>query len=105
MTNVSKKYSCASCIRQYSSKSQVPTGGSTLYILARHSSNKASTTSSHEGKALRVEQDVPVYIIGRKIFTMLLNQRHYVLLSDKELCAFGVIATVQPRLRLPVPSV
>ena len=102
MTNVSKKHSCASRIRQYyaiqkqrSPKLQVPTGGSTLYILARHNSHKAGTTSSPEGKAFRVEQNGVVYVNGRDILAVLLNQRHFVLLSNKALYASGVIATVQ----------
>jgi hypothetical protein len=88
MTNVSEKYSCASRIgyyhtiqKQCSPKSQVPTGGSTLHTIARHSSHKAGTTSSHEGKALEVAQDVLACVIGRNILAVLLNRRYHVLLS------------------------
>jgi hypothetical protein len=103
MTNVSfKNNSRASCIERYydiqkrcSPKSQVPTGGSTLHTFARHSSHKASTASSHEGKALRVEQDVVVYVIGRKFLAVLLNRRYFVLPLDEALCVLGVKATVQ----------
>jgi hypothetical protein len=80
MTNVSEKYSCTICIKRYyaiqkqcSPKSQVPTGGSTLYTLRHYSSHKASTTLLHEGKALRVEQDVLVYVISRKLLAVLLT--------------------------------
>jgi hypothetical protein len=66
-----------------------------VYILARHSSHKASTTSLPKGKAFRVKQNVLVYVNSRKILTVLLNQRHFALLSDIALCATGVIATVQ----------
>jgi len=102
MTNVSEKYSRASRIGRYyitqeqcSPKSQVPTGESTLHTLRRYSSRKASTTSSHEGTALGVEQNVLVYVNGRDILAVLLNQGHFVLLSDEALRASGVIATVQ----------
>jgi hypothetical protein len=99
MTNVSKKHSCArqyhAIQKQRSPKSQVPTGGLTLYILARHISHKAGTTSSPEGKAFSVEENGLVYVNGRDILAVLLDQRHFVLLSDKALCASGVIATVQ----------
>jgi hypothetical protein len=66
-----------------------------LYILVRHSSHKVGTTSSPEGKAFRVEQNVLVYVSGRDILAVLLIQRHFVLLSNEALCASGVIATVQ----------
>jgi hypothetical protein len=102
MTNVSEKYSCASRIERYyaiqkqcSPKSQVPTGGSTLYIFARHSSHKAGTNLLPKGKAFRFEQNVLVYVNSRKILSVLLNQRHFVLLSDEALSVSGVIATVQ----------
>jgi hypothetical protein len=36
-----------------------------------------------------------VCVIGSNILTVLLNQRHFVLLSDKALCVLGVIATMQ----------
>jgi hypothetical protein len=88
MTDVSEKYSCASRIRRYhtiqkrcSPKSQVPTGGSTLHTIARHSSHKAGTTSWHEGKALEVTQDVLACVIGCNILAVLLNRRYRVLLS------------------------
>jgi hypothetical protein len=51
-------------------------------------------TSSHEGKALRVQQDVLVCVIGRSILAVLLNCRHFVLLSDEAPCILGVIATM-----------
>jgi hypothetical protein len=82
--------------RRCSPRSQVLTGGSTLHTLARHSSHKAGTTSLHEGKALRVEQNVLVWFIGYKTLTVLLNQRQLVLLSDKVLCVLGAVATVRP---------
>ena len=66
-----------------------------MYILVRHNSHKASTTSSHKDKALRVKPDVLVYVVSRESLAVLLNQRHFVLLSDKALCASSVIATVQ----------
>jgi hypothetical protein len=66
-----------------------------LYTFRRHSSQKAGTTSLHEGKDLNVKQDVLVCVIGRKILAMLLNRRHCVLLLDEALCVLGVIATVQ----------
>jgi hypothetical protein len=78
-----------------SPKSEVPTGGSTLHTLRRHSSHKASTTLSHECKALRFKQDVLVYVIGRKILTLLQCRKHFVLLSDEALSVLSVIATVQ----------
>jgi hypothetical protein len=88
MTGVSEKYSCASCIGRYhaiqkrcSPKSQVPTGGSTLHTIARHSSYKAGTTSLYKGKALKVEQYVLACIVGRNILAVLLNQRYCVMLS------------------------
>ena len=59
------------------------------------SSHKAGTTSSHEGKALRVEQNVLVCVIGCNNLAVLLNRRHFVLLSDEALCVLGVIATMQ----------
>jgi hypothetical protein len=102
MTNVSKKYNRASRIKQYhaiqkqcSLKSQVPTGGSALYILARHSSHKAGTTLSPEGKALRVEQNVLVCVIGSNILAVLLNRGDSVLLLDKVLRVLGSKATVR----------
>jgi hypothetical protein len=102
MTNVGKKYSCASRIRQYHSiqkqcspKLQVPTGGSALYILARHSSHKAGTILSPEGKALRVEQNVLVCVISRNILAVLLNRGDSVLLLDEALCVLGSKATVE----------
>jgi hypothetical protein len=42
-----------------------------------------------------VEPDILVYVIGRQILAVLLNQRHTVLLLDEALCVSGVIATVQ----------
>jgi hypothetical protein len=66
-----------------------------LYIFARHSSHKAGTTLSPEGKAFRVEQHVLVCVNGRDILAVLLNQRHFVLLSDEALCASRIIATMQ----------
>jgi hypothetical protein len=65
-----------------------------LYILARYGSHKVGTTLSPEGKAFRVEKNVLVYVNGRDILAVLLNQRHFVLLSNEALCASGVIATV-----------
>jgi hypothetical protein len=44
-----------------------------MHTLARHSSHKATTTSSHEGKALKVEPDVLVYVVDREIHTVSLN--------------------------------
>jgi hypothetical protein len=66
-----------------------------LCILARHSGHDAGTISSPEDKASRVEQNVLVHVVNRKTLAVLLNQRHFVSLSDKALCASGVIATVQ----------
>ena len=59
------------------------------------SSHKAGTTSSHEGKALEIKQNVLVCIIGCNILAVLLNQRHFVLFSNKAICVLGVIATMQ----------
>jgi hypothetical protein len=59
------------------------------------SSYKAGTISLHKGKALRVKQNVVVYVISCNNLTVLLNQRHVVLLSNKALCVLGVIATMQ----------
>ena len=70
-------------------------GGQRCIPLRAISSHKASTTSSHEGKALRVEQKVLVCVIDRNILAVLLYRRHFVLLSDKALCVLGVIATMQ----------
>ena len=70
-------------------------GGRRCIPLRATSSYKAGTTSSHEGKALGVEQDVLVCVIGRNILAVLLNRRHFVLLSDEALCVLGVIATMQ----------
>jgi hypothetical protein len=66
-----------------------------LYTLARHSSRKASTPSSHEGNVLRGEQDVLVYVIGRKPLVVLLNQRRFILQQDEVLCVLRVVAPVQ----------
>jgi hypothetical protein len=66
-----------------------------LHTLARYSSHKTSTTSSNEGKSLIVELNVLVYVIGREILALSLNQRHSVLLSDKVLCGSGIVASVQ----------
>jgi hypothetical protein len=71
------------------------TGGSTLYNLARHSTHKAGMIISPEGKAVRIAQNVLVYVNGRNIFAVLLDQRQFVSLSDEALCATGVIATAQ----------
>jgi hypothetical protein len=70
-------------------------GGRLCNFLRATSSHKAGTTSSHEGKALGVEQDVLVCVIGRNILAVLLNQSHFVLLSGEGLCVLGVIATMQ----------
>jgi len=80
--------------KQRSPKSQIPTKGSTLYVLARHSSHKVGTTSSPEGKDFRVEENVLVYVNGRDLLVELLYQRHFVLLLDEALRALGVITTV-----------
>ena len=82
MTNVSKKYNCASRIEQYHA---IQKGGPALYILARHSSHKASTTLSPKDKALRAEHNVPVCVIGSNILAVLLNRGDSVLLLDKVL--------------------
>jgi hypothetical protein len=66
-----------------------------LYTVAHHSSHKAGATSLHEGKALGVKQDVLSCVISSKIFAVLLNQRHSVLLLDEALCVLGVIVSVQ----------
>jgi hypothetical protein len=83
--------------KQCSPKLQVPTGGSALYILARHSSHKAGTILSPEGKALRVEQNVLklVCVISRNILAVLLNRGDSVLLLDEALCVLGSKATVE----------
>jgi hypothetical protein len=52
-------------------------------------------TLSHGGKALRVEQNVLVCVIGRNILAVLLNQSHFVLLSNKALCVLGIIEAMQ----------
>ena len=70
-------------------------GGRRCILLRATSSHKASTTLLHKGKALRVEQDILVCVIGRSILAVLLNRRHFILLSDKALCVLGVIATMQ----------
>ena len=62
---------------------------------ARHSSYKAGTTSSHEGKALRVKQNVKVSVISCNILAVLPNGSDSVSLSDEALCVLGVLATVQ----------
>jgi hypothetical protein len=36
-----------------------------------------------------------VCVIGRNILAVLLNRRHFVLLSDKALCVLGVIEAMQ----------
>jgi hypothetical protein len=66
-----------------------------LYVLAHHSTHKAGMIISPEGKAFRIEQNVLVYVNGHNILAVLLDQRHFVLLSDEALCATGVIATAQ----------
>jgi hypothetical protein len=101
MTDVSKKNSRASRIKRFyiqkrcSPKSQVPTGGRRCIPLRATSSHQAGITSSHEGKAPGVQQDVLVYVIGRNILAVLLNRGHFVLLSDDAPCILGVIATMQ----------
>jgi hypothetical protein len=52
-------------------------------------------TLSHGGKALRVEQNVLVCVIGCNILAVLLNRRHFVLLSNKALCVLGIIEVMQ----------
>jgi hypothetical protein len=70
-------------------------GGRLCNSLRATSSHKAGTTSSHECKALGVEQDVLVCVISRNILAVLLNRRHFVLLSEEALCVLGVITTMQ----------
>jgi hypothetical protein len=70
-------------------------GVATMYDLVLHSSHEASITSSCKGKILRLEQDVPVCVIGGKSFVVLLNRMHVVLLLDEALSVSGVKATAQ----------
>jgi hypothetical protein len=66
-----------------------------MYNLALHCSYKASVASSRKGKIPKLEQDIPVCVIGSKSFVVLLNQMHVALLSNEALSILGVKATVQ----------
>jgi hypothetical protein len=66
-----------------------------MYNLVLYSSHEAGMTSSRKGKILRLEQDVPIRVMGSKSFAVLLNRMHVVLLSDEALSISGVKATAQ----------